>query len=463
MAVDTRTGADAHGKGVYLLSLGCDKNRVDGEIMLGRLLAAGYQLTDEPADAEVIVVNTCGFIREAVQESIDVILEMAAYKSTSVCKKLIVVGCMTERYREEMDGELPEVDAVLGVADRDKILDVVCGESTHTANNELHFRLLAHASSAQPHIAHVKIADGCDNHCTYCTIPSIRGAYKSRPTEDILAECNALINVGVRELVLVAQDTTLYGLDLYGERRLPALLYEINDLCKKSEHTAWVRLLYAYPEHITPEMIEAVANLPAVCKYLDMPIQHSEATVLARMGRSGSRESLRDLINRLRARLPDITLRTTLIVGFPGESDAEFDALYDFVSEMKFDRLGVFPYSQEEGTVAATMPGQLDEETKHTRRNRLMELQQQIHRDSQRARVGQPLDVMVDNSDGDMLTEPGAPKRYVGRTQGDAYEVDASVYFSSQQEWQPGQVVRVIPTDADEYDLFGETVNELAE
>ena len=449
--------------GVYLLSLGCDKNRVDGEVMLGRMLAAGYVLTDEPAEAEIIVVNTCGFIREAVQESIDLILEMAAYKTTGACKKLIVVGCMTERYREEMGSELPEVDAVLGVADRDKILDVVRGESTVTPTETLKFRLLAHASSAQPHIAHIKIADGCDNHCTYCTIPSIRGGYVSRPTDEILMECRALMDAGVRELVLVAQDTTLYGLDLYGERRLHQLLYEINDLCEKFEQTVWVRLLYAYPEHITHEIIEAIAALPAVCKYLDMPVQHSEATVLARMGRSGSRDSLCDLISRLRTRMPDITLRTTLMVGFPGETDEEYDGLYTFAQQMRFDRLGVFPYSQEEGTKAAEMADQLDDETKHARRDRLMELQQQIHRDSQRAQVGKPLAVMVDDNDGDMLTEDGAPKRYIGRTQGDAFEVDAVVYFSSQTELQPGQVVQVVPTDSDEYDLFGAAVNELAE
>ena len=453
--------------GVYLLSLGCDKNRVDGEVMLGRLLAAGYTLTDEPAEAEIIVVNTCGFIREAVQESIDLILEMAAYKTSGACKRLIVVGCMTERYREEVNGELPEVDAVLGVADRDKILDVVRGESAHTKtksskNETLKFRLLAHTASATPHIAHIKIADGCDNHCTYCAIPSIRGGYVSRPSEDILAECRALIEAGVRELVLVAQDTTLYGSDLYGAPRLHRLLYEINDLCENFNQTVWVRLLYAYPEHITHEIIEAIATLPTVCKYLDMPVQHSETTVLARMGRSGSRDSLCDLITRLRARVSGITLRTTLMVGFPGETDEEFDGLYNFAQQMRFDRLGVFPYSQESGTAAAEMPDQLDEETKHARRDRLMELQQRVHRDSQRARLGNPQPVMVDDNDGDMLTEADTPKRYIGRTQGDAFEVDAVVYFSSHIELQPGQVVWINPTDADEYDLYGEAVHELA-
>ncbi|MCL2202794.1 MAG: 30S ribosomal protein S12 methylthiotransferase RimO [Defluviitaleaceae bacterium] len=443
---------------VYLLSLGCDKNRVDGEVMLGRLLAEGLSAVDTPEEAEIIIVNTCGFIREAVQESIDHILEMAAYKKSGICRALVVVGCMTERYRAEMKAEMPEVDAILGVADRDGIAAVVQGllspEGVHqregTANEDpLRFRLLARKNTAYPHIAYVKIAEGCDNHCAYCTIPAIRGGYKSREMPEILEECKALIDSGVRELVLVAQDTALYGKDVYGGPRLAELLRELDALCGASGDEIWLRLLYAYPEHITPELIQALGALPSVCKYLDMPIQHSEDAVLARMGRAGSRDALKDLLCRLRAQVPGIVLRTTLMVGFPGEREVDFRGLYAFVKEARFDRLGVFPYSQEAGTPAASMPRQIKDEVKHRRRDALMALQQRIHRRKQRDKIGVPLAVMVDGP-GDA---PG--EDYIGRTRGDAHEVDAVVYFSSPLALAPGQIVQVCPVDADEYDLYG--------
>jgi ribosomal protein S12 methylthiotransferase len=453
------TGGDV---GTYVLSLGCDKNKVDGEVMRGQLMAEGFISVDTPGVAVVIIINTCGFIREAVQESIDLILEMAAYKK-GLCKALVVVGCMTERYRGEMSKEMPEIDAVLGVADRDKIIDVLKGilknNSSYTIvtppeKNNLHYRLLARKNVPFPHIAYVKIAEGCDNHCSYCTIPTIRGGYKSRPLAEIIEECRALVDDGVKELVLVAQDTALYGIDLYGEPRLAELLKELDVCIKESGQVVWVRLLYAYPEHITPELIQTIAVLPCVCKYIDMPIQHSEDTTLTRMGRKGSRKRLGDLIQRLREHIPGITLRTTLMVGFPGETNEEFRGLYTFTKETLFDRLGVFPFSREEGTPAATMPKQVKDEIKQQRRNRIMALQQKIHIKKQREKIGGLLSVMVDEK-----TEG----RYVGRTQADAFEVDAVVYFTSPAELLPGQVVTVLATHISDYDLQGVHTHESAE
>ncbi|MCL2188842.1 MAG: 30S ribosomal protein S12 methylthiotransferase RimO [Defluviitaleaceae bacterium] len=449
---------------VYLLSLGCDKNKIDGEEMLGRLLADGFENAEDSAEAHVIIVNTCGFIREAVQESIDLILEMAALKKTGVCKALVVVGCMTERYRKEMTADMPEVDAILGVADRESIVPIVrealklepCPTSDVLTDekNRVKMRLLARKNSAHPHIAHVKIAEGCDNHCTYCTIPAIRGGYKSRPSAEIIEECRMLMHNGVREIVLVAQDTAQYGKDLpAGENgakpALPALLREIDTLCNAAPAPIWVRLLYAYPEHITPELIQALATLPSLCKYLDMPIQHSETSVLARMGRSGTRENLKALIQNLRNGMPDITLRTTIMVGFPGETAAEFNGLFAFIEEMQFDRLGVFPYSQEAGTPAAQMPRQVTEATKQKRRDRIMQAQQEIHQAKQQGKIGKPLPVMVDDAD-----PSGDDNHYVGRTQGDAFEVDACVYFATAQEVTAGDILTLTPISCDEYDLF---------
>ena len=431
--------------------------------MLGRLLADDFFHVDDPAEAEVIIVNTCGFIQEAVQESIDLILEMAEYKVQGKCRALVVVGCMTERYRADMQGELPEVDAVLGVADRDAITEVVRGLLSPGTGllmhnrpegiipvDDLHYRLLARKNTDRPHIAYVKIAEGCDNHCAYCTIPAIRGGYKSRPMEEILEECEALINDGVRELVLVAQDTALYGKDLYGEVRLGLLLRGIDAACTQGQ---WVRLMYAYPEHITTEVIQALAELPSVCKYLDMPVQHSEDTVLSPMGRQGTRAGLVDLITRLRQAVPDIALRTTLMVGFPGETEAEFEGLYNFVETMQFDRLGVFPYSQEAGTKAAEMPNQVPEDEKHNRRERLMILQQEIHAKKQREKIGRTITVIIDE-----VTAEGDGFSHTARTQADAPEVDAVVYVESKKALTPGQVVEVRPVAADEYDLEAVTI-----
>ena len=436
---------------VYLVTLGCDKNRVDSEVMLARLLSTQRFIpVTDPAKADVIIVNTCGFIREATQESIDTILEMAAYKSDAKCRVLIVTGCMSERYREDARAAIPEADTILGVKDTDTIVQValeLLGEEGIIAKLDDHESKLTRALSRSyfqaGHVAHIKISDGCDNACTYCTIPSIRGAYTSRHMEDIVAECEVLIESGARELVLVAQDTALYGTDIYGIPRLHELMRAIACL----PGSPWIRLMYAYPEHITPEIIDAIAELPNVCKYIDMPIQHSETDVLRRMGRSGTREGLLSLIRELREKIPGIALRTTLMVGFPGETVENFRGLYDFTKEARFDRLGVFPYSREEGTPAAILPRQVKDEVKHTRRDRLMRLQQKIHQEKQRAKISQTIDVMIDE-----ILETG---EHVGRTQHDAYEVDAVVRFTVPSPLMIGDIVKVAITGADEYDLQG--------
>jgi len=436
------------------VSLGCDKNRVDGETMIGTLRTAGYQVINEPAEAAAIVVNTCGFIRDAVQESIDLILDLSEHKTDGECQALIVVGCMAARYRGEILQAIPETDVIVGVGEYENIAEVVenligappLSEKTTSTIA----RIAARSDDVTPHIAYVKIAEGCDNYCTYCTIPSIRGAYRSRSMEDILHECKALVNAGAKELVLVAQDTALYGTDIYGEKRLPKLLR----LLAKESGATWIRLMYAYPEHITDELIQAMAALPQVCKYIDMPIQHSENSVIKRMGRGGSKEKLLELVQKLRDKMPDIAIRTTLIVGFPGESSRDFENMMQFVREVRFDRLGVFPYSREDGTPAATMPQQVRESTKQDRLAAIMDLQQRIHFEKQEAQAGKILDVIVDS-----VNENG---EYTGRTQYDAYEVDAVVNFSSDIKLSQGlgDICKVKILGSDQYDLRGEYEHE---
>ncbi|MCL2404650.1 MAG: 30S ribosomal protein S12 methylthiotransferase RimO [Defluviitaleaceae bacterium] len=443
---------------VYLITLGCDKNRVDSEVMLARLLETRrFTPVTDPQKADAIIVNTCGFIREATQESIDTILEMASYKAdaSSPCRALIVTGCMSERYREDAKTAIPEADAILGVKDTETIVQVVlklmgeqCPAVPMIKSDPGLIRSLSRSYFQAGHVAHVKISDGCDNACTYCTIPAIRGAYTSRPIQDILAECMVLIESGARELVLVAQDTALYGVDLYGKPRLHELIRAIANL----PGSPWIRLMYAYPEHITPNIITAMAELTNVCKYIDMPIQHSETAVLKRMGRPSTREGLLTLIHNLREKIPGIALRTTIMVGFPGETVENFRSLYDFVKEARFDRLGVFPYSREEGTPAAIMPQQVKEDVKHTRRDRLMRLQQKIHQEKQQAKIGHTIQVIVD--------EALESNIYVGRTQHDAYEVDAVVRFVASTRLNPGDIVHVTITGADDYDLQGVLGNE---
>ena len=431
---------------IYLVSLGCDKNRVDGEVMIGTLRGAGYAVVHDPAAAKAIIVNTCGFIRDAVQESIDLILELSEHKTDGECQALIIVGCMAQRYRAEIEESIPEADVIVGVGEYEGIADVVAGligPGDGKKQDAVLSRLAARTDDAIPHIAYVKIAEGCDNCCTYCTIPQIRGPYKSRRAKDIVDECVQLVAAGAKELVLVAQDTALYGTDIYGKKKLPALLREIVKACG----TTWIRLMYAYPEHITDELIDTMAELPQICKYIDMPIQHSEDTILELMGRKGSKDALIDLITRLRKKIPDIAIRTTLIVGFPGEDNAIFLRMLKFVKRMQFDRLGVFPYSREEGTPAADMPIHTFEATKQKRMERVMNAQQKIHFEKQDAHVGSVLPVMVDSQN-----ESG---QYIGRTQWDAYEADAIVVFSSDEDLTQGEVCQVKILGSQQYDLRG--------
>jgi len=441
---------------IYLVSLGCDKNRVDGEIMIGTLRGAGYNVVNQPANADIIIVNTCGFIREAVSESIDLVLELAAYKKEGDCRGLIVVGCMAERYRKEMSETLPEADAIIGVGEYDNIVSTVDGilgiKATRRENSADPYltRLAARTDDAVPHVAYVKISEGCDNRCAYCTIPAIRGPYKSRGIESILEECRMLVSAGAKELVFVAQDTALYGKDIFGEPKLPTLLRKVAE----TSGADWIRLMYAYPEHITDELISAMAELPQVCEYIDMPIQHSEDSILTRMGRAGNKKAIEQTIRKLRENIPDISIRTTLMVGFPGETAEDFRRLFDFAGNVRFDRLGVFPFSREAGTPAATMPQQVREEVKIKRLNRIMGLQQKIHFSKQHGFIGKTIPVIVDTPD-----ESGG---YAGRTRYDAYEVDAVVRFTSRSRLSPGQILAVKITDQDGYDLRGEA-NELAE
>ena len=442
---------------IYIVTLGCDKNRVDGEVMIGYLRAAGFETTDTPQDAHAIIVNTCGFIRDAVQESIDMILELAEYKKDGSCKGLVIVGCMARRYEKEIRETIPEADDCIGVGEYQAIVNSVerltgtpaKKDGNGKSGSVLSHRLLAREDAEAKHIAYVKIADGCDNNCTYCTIPSIRGPYKSRPMDEILEECRELVEAGAKELVLVAQDTALYGSDLYGAKKLPELLGRISD----TSGAEWIRLMYVYPEHITQSLVTAIAELPNICNYIDMPIQHCHDRIIAEMGRKAGKNELFSLVRVLRERIPGITIRTTVMVGFPGESDEEFKVLYDFIEEVRFDRLGVFPYSQEEGTPAALMAGQTPEETKLSRLDSIMNLQQKIHFANAERQVGEVIPVMIDYAD-----EGG----FVGRTAGDAYEVDAVVYVSSPRMLSPGEIVNVKIVKAHEYDLRGD-VYESAE
>jgi len=431
----------------YLVSLGCDKNRVDGETMIGTLRNAGYDVVHDPSIAEAIIVNTCGFIRDAVQESIDLILELSEHKTAGSCRALIIVGCMVQRYKDEIQSAIPEADVIIGVGEYDDIANVVAeliGQPDSVVRDISLARIAARHDDVTPHIAYVKIAEGCNNKCTYCTIPSIRGPYKSRHIADILSETRQLVSAGAREIVLVAQDTAMYGVDIYDTVKLPELLRQ---LAAQTDVT-WIRLMYAYPEHITEELIDTMAELPQVCKYIDMPIQHSEDDIIRTMGRKSTRDGLQDLIRRLREKIPEIVIRTTLIVGFPGETARIFANMLKFVKTTGFGRLGVFPYSQEDGTPAALLPQQTRETTRQKRMQQAMELQREIHFARQESLVGKSLHVMVDSQ-----TEAG---EYIGRTQWDAYEVDTVVIFTAPEELVVGEIYTVRITESDSYDLRGE-------
>ena len=438
---------------ILFVSLGCDKNLVDSEVMLGILASRGHRMVDDETIADVIVVNTCCFIHDAKEESIQTILEMADYKTNGSLKALIVTGCLAQRYQKEIFEEIPEVDAVLGTASYDKIAEAIDQvlegnarlylEDIHSLPKTESRRMLTTGG----HYAYLKIAEGCDKHCTYCIIPKIRGNYRSVPMERLLREAEELAGSGVRELILVAQETTLYGIDIYGEKSLHKLLM---GLCK-IPGLRWIRILYCYPEEIDDNLIHVMKEEPKICHYLDLPIQHADNEILKRMGRRTTKEQLINIIDRLREEIPDIALRTTLITGFPGETEAQHEELLEFVDQMEFDRLGVFTYSQEEDTPAAAMPDQIPEEVKAHRQAELMELQQEIAFDLAEDMIGREVIVMIEGRVAD-------ENAYVGRTYMDAPNVDGLIFINTEEEMMSGDFARVKVTGALEYDLIGELI-----
>lgn len=439
---------------ILFVSLGCDKNLVDSEVMLGLLANHGHQMVDSEEDADVIVVNTCCFINDAKEESIQTILEMAEYKKTGSIKALIVTGCLAQRYKQEIMDEIEEVDAVLGTTSYDKIVEVIDEALQGHKSLELtDIDALPTVDSKRlvttgGHFAYLKIAEGCDKHCTYCIIPKIRGNFRSVPMERLIKEARDLVEQGVKEIILVAQETTLYGVDLYGKKSLHVLLKE---LCKIGG-LRWIRILYCYPEEITDELIQVIKEEDKICNYLDIPIQHASDGVLKRMGRRTSKQQLIDTVNKLREEIPDIALRTTLITGFPGETEEQHEELMEFVDEMEFDRLGVFTYSPEEDTPAATMSDQIEESVKEDRQAELMELQQEIAFDLAERMIGKEVIVMFEGKVADENV-------YVGRTYMDAPNVDGLIFVETNEELMSGDFAKVRITGALEYDLIGELIS----
>ena len=437
---------------VALVSLGCEKNLVDSERMLHKLRAHGYELVTEFGDSDVAVVNTCGFIQSAKEEAIETILEIAALKKEGQVKKLILTGCLTERYKEEAAAEFPEADAIIGIGDNKDIVDIL--DKVLHGEHYVHFSSKTDVElaggriiSTLPFFSYLKISEGCSNCCTYCAIPMIRGKYRSVPMEDILAEAQWLAENGVTELNIIAQDTTRYGEDLYGENKLCELLHKLCAIAPLK----WVRVLYCYPERITDELIETLASEPKIVKYLDMPIQHCNDTILQRMNRPSTKAKLLDVIGRLRRAMPDIVLRTTLIAGFPGETEAQFTELCEFVNEVKFTRLGCFAYSQEDGTKAGSFPDQIDEETKANRADILMEHQMEISAAYNEAQIGTEKTAVVEGFD-------KWAECWFGRTAADAPDIDGKVFFSSEHPLQIGDYVQIRITDTLDYDLLGEVI-----
>ena len=438
---------------ILFVSLGCDKNLVDTEVMLGTLAKHGHQMVDSEEMADVIVVNTCCFIHDAKEESIQTILEMAEYKKEGTCKALIVTGCLAQRYKQEILDEIEEVDAVLGTTSYDKIVEAINEAlAGHRSLEMTDIDVLPETEGERllttgGHFAYLKIAEGCDKHCTYCIIPKIRGNFRSVPMERLLKEAKDLVEQGVKEIILVAQETTLYGKDLYGEKSLPKLLRE---LCKISG-LRWIRILYCYPEEITDELIQVIKENDKICKYLDLPIQHACNDILKRMGRRTSKEQLIEIVEKLRREIPDIALRTTLITGFPGETEEQHEELMAFVDEMEFDRLGVFTYSPEEDTPAAAFADQIDESVKEDRQADLMEFQQEIAFELAEGMIGKEVLVMIEGKVAD-------ENAYVGRTYKDAPNVDGLIFVESDEALMSGDFVKVKVTGALEYDLIGEIV-----
>ena len=443
---------------LLFVSLGCDKNLVDSEEMLGLLTGNGFEIVDDETEAEAIVVNTCCFINDAKEESVNTILEMAEYKKTGSCKVLVVTGCMAQRYKNEIIEEVPEVDAVLGTTSYGDILKAIreAMEGKHFQEfkdiDYLPEKLGKRVLTTGGHFGYLKIAEGCDKHCTYCIIPKLRGKFRSVPMERLVTQAKEMAEEGVKELILVAQETTVYGTDIYGKKSLHILLEE---LCK-IKGIRWIRVLYCYPEEIYDELIQTMKEEKKICHYLDLPIQHASDRILKRMGRRTTQAELVEIVNKLRREIPDIVLRTTLISGFPGETQEDHEELMSFVDEMEFDRLGVFTYSPEEDTPAATMPDQVAEEVKEARRDEIMELQQEISYDKGTDRIGQELLVMIEGKVAD-------ESAYIGRTYGDAPKVDGYIFVQTGELLMTGDFAKVRVTGALEYDLIGELADEYTE
>ena len=437
-----------NGYKVGMISLGCPKNQVDGEALLAKLAQAGYQIVNEIENSDVMIVNTCGFIEDAKREAIDAILEVAQYKEAGLISAIVVTGCLAERYQDEILKEMPEVDAVIGIGANSDIVKVcdkaLCGIKTSNFPNKCYLPLDGERMlSTPPHWAYLKIAEGCDNRCAYCAIPGIRGDFRSRTIESVVDEAKSLVNRGVKEIILVAQDTTKYGQDLYGEYSLDKLLKEL----VKIDGLEWIRLFYCYPQRITDSLIDVIANEDKVCKYIDIPLQHSDATVLKNMNRVGDGNDYRVLLNKMRAAIPGLALRTTFMVGFPGETDEQFENLCEFVKDMKFDKMGCFTFSPEEDTPAFDMKNQIDEDVKKRRQEVLMNAQFFITEASNKSRVGNVYKVIVDSF---------ADGKYTGRSYMDSPEIDSGIIFTSNKELNIGDFVDVKITDFDGYDLIGE-------
>ncbi len=438
---------------VALVSLGCSKNLVDSEVMLNILSNNSYSLTQNTMEADVIIVNTCGFIESAKQESVDNIIELGQLKNNGSCKVLIASGCLAERYKNELIDEMPELDAVIGTGDYKNIIEVIesamGGSKVVKYGNQesVDIHELPRVISTGAASTYLKIAEGCDNRCTYCIIPKLRGKYRSRKFEDIIKEASQLAAKGIKELNVIAQDTTRYGMDLYGKYRIAELLDEIS----KIEGIEWIRILYSYPDEFDNALIDVIAENDKICKYLDIPIQHASNRILKRMGRRTTKEDIKELVSKLRSRVPNIALRTSLIVGFPGETEEDFKELVDFVKEIRFDRLGVFTYSREEDTPAYQMEEQVEEDVKLKRQERIMLLQSDISMDNNQKMVGRVIKVLIEGIDG---------KKYYGRSYKDAPEIDGNVFFSSTEKHYPGEFTYVKIMEATEYDLIGEEINE---
>ncbi len=441
---------------IALESLGCSKNLVDAEIMMGILNRKGYKLVGEFEEADIILVNTCGFIESAKQESIDTILDLAQLKENGNLKLLIVTGCLAQRYAKELQAEIPEIDAIVGTGSYQQIDEIIANlekENNIVSLNDIEFAYnedLPRYVTTPEYMAYLKIGEGCDNHCTYCIIPKLRGRYRSRKMEDIIKEAKDLASKGVKELVVIAQDTTKYGLDLYGEVKLPQLLEELAQI----DGIKWIRIMYSYPESITEELVKVIKKYDNICNYFDMPIQHASNKVLKLMNRHTTKEDIKSKVEMIRKYIPDATLRTTIIVGFPGETDEDFNELVEFAKDMKFDRLGAFAYSREEDTPADKLPNHLDEDVKIQRRDQLMLVQQEISQNLNAQKIDNEYEVLIEEQIED--------KVYIGRTQGDAEEIDSIVYVKSENQLEIGSFVKVKINNALEYDLMGDVVNELA-